>query len=62
MKLDDGLAIAVTAPAALEAADEAALVTTALELAATDVTDPAEVAAVAVADPTAVCETLTAPE
>ena len=62
VKLEDGPAVAVTAPAALEAADEAALVTTALELLATKVTAPAEVAAVAVAVAAPVWEALIAPE
>jgi hypothetical protein len=52
----------VTPPAALEAADEAVLVTTALKLLATEVTVPADVAAVAVAEPTAVWAALIAPE
>lgn len=61
VKLEDGPAITVTAPAALEAVDEAALVTTALELLATKVT-AAEVAAVAVAETAPVWEALIPPE
>ena len=62
VKLDDGLATAVTWPAADENADEVALVTTALELPATLITLPDEVAAVAVAETAPVCEALIAPE
>lgn len=62
VKLEDGLAMVVTPPAALEATDEAALVTTGLELATPDAIDPADVVGVTVAEPTAVCEMLAAPE